>query len=196
MTRQKEIEAVHGRDPIQADLPWLQAAHQGDVSAWEHLVQRYQQPVFRLAYLILGNSEDAEEVAQDVFVRAYKSLASFDVSRPLQPWLLQITRNLARNKYRSLKRYLTAVQRWRQTEPDPPPADAAHQENARLLWQAVRRLRPSAQEIIYLRYFLELTEAETAEALAVKPGTVKSRLSRARTQLRDIIETDFPELAQ
>ena len=196
MTLQREIEAEDGRDPILSDLPWLNKANQGDVTAWEHLVRQYQQPVFRLAYLMLGNSEDAEEIAQDVFISAFKSLASFDETRPLQPWLLQITRNLARNKYRSLKRYLTAVQRWWQTEGQIQAEREVHQEESHLLWQAVRRLDPAAQEVIYLRYFLELSEAETAVALNIKPGTVKSRLSRARKKLRDVIEKEYPELNQ
>ncbi len=176
---------------------WVARARAKDEAAWEQLMRRYQQPVFRLAYLILGDAADAEEVAQDVFVRAYLSLARFDETRPLQPWLLQITRNLARNHRRSLGRYWTAVQHWWQANPDTTVATATssdERQEAQLLWQAVRQLRPSAQEIIYLRYFLELTEAETAVALNVKAGTAKSRLHRALKQLQKVIEQDFPEL--
>ncbi len=195
MALSAETEVENGRNQIEADLPWVRAAKQGDVSAWDVLVRQYQQSVFRLAYLILGNVEDAEEIAQEVFVRAFQSLASFDEERPLQPWLMQITRNLARNQQRSVGRYWAAVQRWWQKTPvketSPPPGQ---KEDAQLLWQAVQKLRPSAQEIIYLRYFLELSEAETAVALEIKKGTVKSRTSRALAQLRTVIEEQYPEL--
>jgi RNA polymerase sigma-70 factor (ECF subfamily) len=200
MTSWQEFEVADGRTLISDDLVWLQRARQGDEAAWEQLVRRYQQPVFRLAYLILGDGAEAEEVAQDVFVRAYLSLARFDETRPkaasgspLSPWLLQICRNLARNRRRSLGRYWAAVQRWWLANAETAVTPDKRQE-AQLLWQAVRRLRPSAQEIVYLRYFLGLSEAETAVALNVKPGTVKSRLHRALKQLQAVIEQDFPEL--
>ncbi|GIK56804.1 MAG: RNA polymerase sigma factor [Chloroflexi bacterium] len=177
------------------ERPWLRQARQGDEAAWEWLVAVYQQPVFRLAYLLLGDAAEAEEVAQDVFVRAYFALDRFDESRPLRPWLLQITRNLARNKRRSLGRYWAAVQRWWLHQPEAVET-AEKQPESQLLWQAVRQLRPSAQEIIYLRYFLEMNEAETAVALGIQPGTVKSRLHRALKQLQVVVERDFPELSE
>ncbi|RPJ43239.1 MAG: RNA polymerase subunit sigma-24, partial [Chloroflexi bacterium] len=74
---------------------WVRAACQGDAQAWEQLVQIYQQPIFRLAYLLLGDADDAEDVAQETLIRAYRSLGSFDPSRPLRPWLLRITANLS-----------------------------------------------------------------------------------------------------
>lgn len=193
MTSLPEFELAGGHMAVDADEAWIVRARQGDAAAWEYLVRRYQQPVFRLAYLILGDAGDAEEVAQDVFVRAYLSLARYDKTRPLAPWLLQICRNLARNRRRSLGRYWAAVQRWRQANPDTAVLPDDRQE-AQLLWQAVKKLRPSAQEIIYLRYFLALPEAETAAALNIKAGTVKSRLHRALKQLQQVIEHDFPEL--
>lgn len=192
MTSLPEFEAADGRAPASEEVVWVARARAKDEAAWEQIMRRYQQPVFRLAYLILSDAADAEEVAQDVFVRAYLSLARFDEARPLQPWLLQITRNLAHNKQRSLSRYWASVQRWWQANPDTG-VSLHERPEAQLLWQAVRRLRPSAQEIIYLRYFLELTEMETAVALHVKPGTVKSRLHRALKQLQKVIEQDFPE---
>jgi RNA polymerase sigma-70 factor, ECF subfamily len=195
MALSAKTEVENGRNQIEADLPWVRAAKQGDVSAWEVLVRQYQQPAFRLAYLILGNAEDAEETAQDAFIRAFASLDSFDEERPLRPWLMQITRNLARNRQRSAGRYWAAVQRWWQKasvrESAPPPD---RKEDAQLLWQAVQQLQPSAQEIIYLRYFLDFSEVETAVALEIKPGTVKSRTSRALAQLREVIEEQYPEL--
>jgi RNA polymerase sigma-70 factor (ECF subfamily) len=115
-------------------------------------------------------------------------LEKFDAERPFRPWLLSIAANLARNRRRSLGRYWAMAQRWwQQTEAarDTLPADEAQQ-----LWQAVQTLSTAAQEVVYLRYFLELSEAETAATLNIRPGTVKSRLHRALKQLRVILESD------
>lgn len=129
-------------------------------------------------------------------MRAYLKLDRFDTTRPFRPWLLSIAANLARNRRRSIGRYWAALRRYWQNE--PPAAtnkpDWDGRLEARQLWQAVQRLRPIAQEIIYLRYFLDLSEAETAVTLDIAPGTAKSRLHRALKQLQAVIEVDFPDL--
>lgn len=179
------------------EIEWIGQARQDDALAWEQIVRYYQQPVFRLAYLILGDAADAEEIAQEVFVRAYLSLNEFDDRRPLRPWLLQITRNLARNRHRSLRRYWANLRRWWQQQPElAEPAAHQPQTDAPLLWQAVRQLKPAWQEVIYLRYFLELSETETAAALKIASGTVKSRTHRALAALKDVIELQFVELIE
>jgi RNA polymerase sigma-70 factor (ECF subfamily) len=174
----------------------IHRARQGDAATWEMLVRQHQEPTFRLAYLILGDAADAEEIAQEAFVQAFLSLDNFDEQRPFRPWILQITRNLARNRRRGLGRYWVHVKRWWQQQPVSvaEPADQAHTE-ARLLWQAVSQLKPAWQEVIYLRYFLEMSETETAATLDIAPGTVKSRLHRALQALKWIIEQDFVELS-
>lgn len=173
----------------------IRRARQDDATAWEALVRDHQEPAFRLAYLILGDAADAEEVAQEAFVRAYLNLDGFDAERPFRPWIFQITRNLARNRQRALGRYWAHVRRWWRQQP-PPVAEPAHhnRSEARLLWQAVRRLKPAWQEVIYLHYFLQLPVAETAAALEIAPGTVKSRLHRARQALKQLIEQEYVEL--
>jgi RNA polymerase sigma factor (sigma-70 family) len=89
-------------------------ARQGEETAWRQLVSQHQDAVFRLAYLITGSAEEAEDVAQDAFIRAYMKLDQYDEGRPLRPWMLAITGNLARNKRRSIGRYWHAVQRYLQ----------------------------------------------------------------------------------
>jgi RNA polymerase sigma-70 factor (ECF subfamily) len=178
-------------------------ARQGDAGAWERLVREHQAAAFRLAYLIVGDSQEAEDAAQEAFVRAYRSLHRFDQTRPFRPWLLSITANLARNRLRSAARYLGALQRLVRLEPAGASAHGngvstayAGKERSQLLWQAVRRLGEADQEIIYLRYFLEMPESETAQTLQVAPGTVKSRLHRALGRLRQVIERDYPTLRE
>ena len=133
-----------------ADALLVGAARQGDERAWRRLVQANQEAVFRLAYLILGHSfdaADAEDVAQEVFVRAYLNLDQFDMSRPLRPWLLGIAANLARNRRRSAVRYWAALRRWWQhyeAEETTHPTDEQRSE-AHDLWQAVQELKPATQ---------------------------------------------------
>lgn len=186
-----------------SDLKLIQQARQGDDVAWSTLVGQHQTAIFRLAYLLLGRADEAEDVAQESLIRAFHALDSFDASRPLQPWLLQITKNVARNRQRTIGRYVAAIRRWFRMEQSEQPLaittptdeDGLRWE-AETLWQAIRRLRTDDQEIIYLRYFLELSVTETAEALQVAPGTVKSRLHRALSRLRQVIEANFPALSE
>jgi len=183
-------------DPKAPGAALILEARQGSDAAWMQLMWLHQKVVFRLAYLILGDADEAEDVAQDCFIRAYKKLDQFDAERPFRPWLLQICKNLARNKQRSLSRYWHAVYRFFQVHPDAHVVAAPMDEaaDAQLLWQAVQQLRPADQEIIYLRYFLGLSEVETAVSLDIAPGTVKSRTHRALKRLRSVIEKEFPEL--
>lgn len=172
-------------------------AQQGHEGAWATLVQQHQELLFRLAYLMLGDADEAADVAQEAFIRAFHALGRFDPARPLRPWLLQIAKNLARNRRRSVRRYLAAVGRWWQASPnqdEEPTAATMRTQEAQALWQAVQQLQMSDQEVIYLRYFLELSVADTATALGVAEGTVKSRLSRALIRLRTIVEQRFPGL--
>lgn len=168
----------------------ITTARQGNTAAWETLVSSHQEPVFRLAYLLLGDPDDAQDVAQETFIRAYHALPRFDTSLPLRPWLLRIASNLAKNRRRSLGRFFAALTRFaREAEADPPP-----REDTDLLWQAIRQLDLAHQRVLYLRYFLEMPESEIAQTLQIPPGTVKSRLHRALDHLRAIIDRHFPDL--
>jgi len=159
----------------------------------------HQEPVFRLAYLFLGDPDEADDVAQETFLRAWNQLKRFDSSRPLRPWLLSIAANLARNRHRSAGRYLAALTRSLRAE-EQSALDAEQQSltnlDSRQLWMACRRLRLDDQQVIYLRFFLDLSTAEAAQTLEVAEGTIKSRLNRALSRLREIIRTDFPALAE
>ncbi len=172
---------------------------EGDEHAWDAFMQEHQQAVFRLAYLMLGDASEAEDVAQETFLRAFRALERFDPARSPRPWLLHIAANLARNRRRSAGRYLHALGRLIgfATPPAPGLAETSTQRwEAQTLWQAIRRLDSTDQQIIYLRYFLELSELETAEALGIAHGTAKSRLSRALKRLREVIAREFPALRE
>ena len=174
-------------------------ARLGDEAAWETLVLSHQDAVFRLAYLMLGDAHEAEDAAQEVFVSAFRALNRFDTNRELRPWLLRIVTNLARNRRRSIARYFQALHRVVRLSPEPIThidEQSAQQWEADTLWQAVKRLSPGEQEVVYMRYFLDLTEAEMATTLDVPPGTVKSRLHRAMRRLRIVVDNEFPALRE
>ena len=164
-------------------------ARRGDAQAYEELVRTYQGIAFRTAYLIAGNAADAEEAAQDGFVKAFGALWRFRFGAPFKPWLLRIVANEARNRRRSAGRRSALALR---AAGDVTSGDAAPSPEATLLGverreelvAALNRLPDHDREALACRYLLDLSEAETAAALGVRPGTVKSRLSRALERLR------------
>jgi RNA polymerase sigma-70 factor (ECF subfamily) len=176
----------------------VRQAANGDAAAWEALMRQHQEAVFRFAYLLLGDPDDAEDVAQESFLRAWKYLKRFDSTRPLKPWLLSITSNLASNRRRSAGRYFAAVMRAFRDEPTSMRIEEKSAQNleAAELRNAVQKLHPDDQQIIYLRYFLDLSVNETAQVMQVAEGTVKSKLSRALEKLRTVIRQDFPVLRE
>jgi RNA polymerase sigma-70 factor, ECF subfamily len=168
----------------------VERARRGDEQAYEELVRAHQGIAFRTAYLLAGNASDAEEAAQDGFVKAYRALGRFRAGSPFRPWLLQIVANEARNRRRSSGRRAALSLRAAAEEssgdaaPSPEGALLAGEDRERLL-DAVNGLREEERLVIACRFFLELSEEETAAALDVRPGTVKSRTSRALAHLRE-----------
>ena len=156
--------------------------------AYEELVRRHQDVAVRTAHLFAPDG-DAEDAVQEAFVKAYRALGRFRPAAPFRPWLLRIVANEARNRRRSAGRRaglaLRAAEDRRPDDAAPSPESAvlAGEDRARLL-AAVNRLRDEDREVIVARYFLDLSEAETAEVLGLPRGTAKSRLSRALVRLR------------
>jgi RNA polymerase sigma factor (sigma-70 family) len=185
---------VEGRPLEDAEL--VELAKAGDVRAYGELVDRYREISFRTAYLIARNSADAEDATQDAFVKAYYALHRFRTADPFRPWILRIVSNEARNRRRSAGRQerlaLRVVERRGPGDaaPSPDAAAMAH-ETRRTLLAALETLPERDRQVIACRYLLELSEAETARTLGVRPGTVKSRLSRALTRLRRELPAGF-----
>lgn len=161
-------------------------AKTGDQHALEQLVRRYQGVAFRVACLITGDRDDAQDAAQTGFIKAVQALGTFRDGSPFRPWLLRIVANEAKNRVRSNVRRATAPLDERFVSLAPSPEELAERsEQQRLLLATVRRLGEQDQQIVAYRYFLDLSEGEIAELLGCPRGTVKSRLSRATARLRD-----------
>lgn len=167
----------------------VERARGGDVAAYEELVRQYQQVAFRVAYVIAGSAQEAEDAAQEGFLRAFRALSQLRADAPLRPWLLTIVANAARTRRANAARHptlaLSAAADRAANEPDSSPELAAMiAEQRRELLAAIQALRPDDREVIACRYLLDLSEAETAGVLGCPRGTVKSRLSRALQRLR------------
>ncbi len=168
-------------------------AKRGDAAAYEELVRMHQGIAFRVAYVAAGDRGDAEEAVQDGFVKAYRALGRFRDGAPFRPWLLRIVANEARNRRRSAGRRagvaLRAAAASGDAAPSPEAAALSHERRSELL-DAVGRLDERDREVLVHRFLLELGEEETAAALGVRRGTVKSRTSRALDRLRELVGED------
>lgn len=159
------------------------------MDAYGQLVLRYQDVAIRTAYVVAADAAEAEDSVQDAFVKAYAALARFRDGAPFRPWLLRIVANEARNRRRSAGRRLKLALRVAEDRPSTdaapsPEAAVLARETHEALASAIGTLGEDDRLVITYRYFLDLSEAEMADALGVPKGTVKSRLSRAMGRLR------------
>ncbi len=168
----------------------------GDTDAYAVLVRRHAPIAMRTAAL-LGAGRDSEDVVQEAWVKAYRSLGSFSLDRPFRPWLLRIVANEARNAHRSAVRRTGREDRSARLSPteliDPSTEVVDREAKARLL-AAVGALPDRLGHVVVCRYLLDLDEASTAVVLGLPRGTVKSRLSRGLARLRDEIVTTTEEV--
>ena len=162
----------------------------GDQAAWESIVRMYRRKVFNVAYKFVGRHDQAEDLTQDVFLKLYKSLDTFDRRANFQTWLISVSRNLCIDHYRAVRKERETINR------DVDPADFApvstdpradvqleQRDRVRLLRQALDKLAPTLRTAVMLRDIQELTYQEIADKLHLPEGTVKSRINRGRTEL-------------
>jgi RNA polymerase sigma-70 factor (ECF subfamily) len=173
----------------EAESRQIEQAKQGDISAYEALVARYQGAATRLAAVIAG-SADAEDIAQEAFVKAYYALHRFDGDAPFSPWLMRIVANEARNHRRSSGRRGRLALRMMSvdTHVEVPEDVVVSNDRRATLLRALDALPERDRLVLSCRFLLGLSEAETAAALDCAAGTVKSRTSRALDRLRAQLE--------
>lgn len=174
-------------------------AKAGNQQAFNALIETHREQMFRYAYLIVLDASVAEDVTQEAVIRIYRALGNFDESREFRPWVLSITRNLARNNNRSWGRYKHMMSRFingRESQKVDIEMLTHRQQQAQVLHEAVSQLDAHFQDVIYARYFMNLSIEASAMTLDIAEGTVKSRSSRALKQLRGLIEREYPELVE
>ena len=162
----------------------------GDQAAWEQIVRLYWRKVFNVAYKFVGRHDMAEDLTQDVFLKLYKSLNTFDRRANFQTWLISVSRNLCIDHYRSVRKERETVNQDVDASELSPistdtPADRQLEQRDRvvLLRQALDKLAPTLRSAVMLRDIHELTYQEIADQLHLPEGTVKSRINRGRTEL-------------
>ena len=173
------------------DAAAIARARDGDLDAYGVLVARYTLRAHRAAYL-LGAGEEADDVVQEAFVKAFRNLSRFRAGGPFGPWLLRIVANEAKNLSRSRRRRAALALRLPSVEPSAAAAgnpidEALAAERRAQLVAAVNALPDRERQVLVCRYFLDLSEAETARVLAWPLGSVKSRTSRALSRLRGLL---------
>jgi RNA polymerase sigma-70 factor (ECF subfamily) len=179
-----------------ADAELVARARGGDHQAYAQLVRRHQRTALRVAYAICGSTTEAEDVAQEAFVKAYRALGTYRGDSAWRPWLLRVVANEAKNRVRADVRRRRTTLRHAGLAADAP-ADPGDLAVGRLTNEAVIRalanLPEVHREVLACRFVAGLSEAETAQVLEIAGGTVKSRQSRALARLRDVLEEELAD---
>lgn len=168
----------------------IQRCLAGDQDAWGQIVRRYWRKVFNVAYKFTGRHDEAEDLTQEVFVKIFRSLDTFDRRANFQTWLVSVSRNLCIDHYRSARKEREAVDRGIDpgtlalvSTTESPFAELDRRDQAALLREALQALPPTLRTAVMLRDLQDLSYQEIAERLRVPEGTVKSRINRGRTEL-------------
>ena len=178
-------------DPSAAIDALIERCLLGDQVAWEQIVRQHWRKVFNLAYKFVGRHDEAEDLTQDIFLKIFKALHTFDRRANFQTWLISISRNLCIDHYRSVRKeretmardvdasMLTPVSRER-----GPYRQLEDSDLQRQIRQGLEELPPSLRQAVELRDLQELSYQEIADKLALPEGTVKSRINRGRLELK------------
>ncbi len=187
---------------IEQESAWLISARQGDQAAFGELVQLHQNAVYNLAYRILGNRVEAEDAAQETFLRAYANLERYDMARPFRTWLLSITSNFCIDRLRRRRLKWLSID-----EPLPPrtvlhseeiepEAAAIASERTALIQSLLAELSPEHRAAVVLHYWYDYSYQEIAEMLRTTESAIKSRLFRARQTLAAKLTALQPDMRQ
>src|SRR6185295_15690740 len=170
-------------------------AASGDAAAFEQIVVKHERRVLTLSWRLLGTMEDAQDAAQEVFLRTFKYLHRFDVQKPFEPWLVRMTVNVCRNFGRKRQQRSAVLvmageetDRAEQQDPSRSPYQELHSEQQRLMiYRALDGLPEKERTAFVLRDIEGMTTAETAEALGSSEGTIRSQISSARLKMRKLL---------
>jgi len=185
------------------DFRLVNAFKAGDHQAFEDLVRRYQRPVANIIYLTLGNREEVQDIAQEVFIRVYRSIDKFEFDASFFSWIYRITVNLCIDELRrkKIKRALSldfltegALEKEKKSKEQVLASDGVlNDEKREIVLGALQRISQEHRQVIILREYEELSYAEIAAYLGISIQAVKSRIFRAREELRTLLEDYFEE---
>lgn len=197
-TRTRTLEEEAGQRFLspEEEKEIIRRVQYGEVAAFEDLVNAYKQKAYYVALGFVGNHEDALDLSQDAFVKAFKAIKTFDLNSPFFPWFYKIIKNHCLNYIKKNQRVRNdsleelEEETFAQFEDDKPtPRDMYEESETRInLWRAIDRLKPDFREIIIMKHFHNLSYKEIAEALNIPIGTVMSRLFNARQELRELMK--------
>jgi len=176
-------------NPIDENI-LIEKTLEGDVHSFESIVKNYHLMVYTLAYRVLKNREEAEELAQDVFLKVYQSLAKFNRKSKLSTWIYRITYNTSINKYKSQKRKIDAIEldnsiEFNISNSSDTLHDISFKEKREVINNSILKLPETEKIIVTLYYFEELPIKEIAEIVGITPQNVKIKLHRSRKKLYD-----------
>lgn len=180
-------------EPQTDELRWIDAAARGDHEAFARLVDAYKVPVYNLAYRMLRNAPEAEDAAQEIFLRAYTKLGSYDRARKFSTWLLSIASNYCIDMLRRRRGTQVDIEEIAFALPSDAPGperSAINQEQREAVARAIKQLPDTYRLITVLRYYHDLSYEEIERITGLSEATVKTRLFRARRQLEDLLEAE------
>ena len=185
------------------DFKLIRSIQAGDHKAFEILVRRYQRQVANLVYVTMGNRDDVDDIAQEVFIRVYRSLPKFKFDASFFSWLYRITMNLCIDEIRKRKirrvlslDYLTedTLEKNRKDKENATASDSIlKEERQHVVQSALQRLTREHREVLVLREYQDFSYDEIAETLGLKLEAVKSRIFRARREMRNLLNDYFKE---
>jgi len=174
---------------------WIREAQTGNKQSFSRLVEAYQRPVFNLTYRMLGTPEEAEDAAQETFLRAYSRLQQYDSSHKFSTWLFSIANHHCIDRLRKRRKIIVSIDdnpvlQNLQHDTPAPEEKAIDAEQARHLQKLLAQLDPDYRTPLILRYWEEYSYEEIAETMGLTISAVKSRLFRARKQMADLYATE------
>jgi len=168
----------------------VEFSKKGDLKAFEELIRRYQEVVYRFLFHFTGNPEDAKDISQETFLMLFRKLALYNSSQPFSSWLITIARNLAISFHR--KRSPTPIDPEAIAEAikdfsSGPESEMLSRESCQEIHFALQELPAQSREVLVMRYLLDIPLQQIAEMLNIPEGTAKSRIFKARNELREVI---------
>ncbi len=161
----------------------------GDKPAFSEIMKKYRNKALNFAYRYLGDMDEAEDAAQDCFVKVYFNHKKYESSRPFEPWFYSILANCCRDRIRRQNRFSAFAERFKtEASLEKPPSANISRDFSEVFARALQKLPPDKREIIVLRFTQDLSYQEIAEALGINQGTVMSRLFRAKKDLEKILK--------